>query len=308
MQRELNKDWYEGIYELQKAVMIVYVRLLHQEELATRIWEGIMKYHMTEAGYWLVFVILDCHRQDYIQFDRLYCQGIHTHDLFRRACASSLDQTEYLISLWEDFERTQGTLESWNEFLRRSSRYREAAAQREAAQQKRDIPTEESQAEPSKRVCVTTSQTKKNLKEKKRDAAVQRRTVFVNNIPFTATEADLQTLFASYGSIASINVVRNNHGKSRGFAYVEFEEEQSASNAIEQNGKELQHRKLEVKLSVPQDERKMEKKETHSTVSATIYVSGLPTGVSEYEFSVFFSKVGMWGEFNSSVEKSSVHE
>lgn len=59
MQRELNKDWYEGIYELQKAVTIVYVRLLHQEELATRIWEGIMKYHMKEAGYWLVFVIRD---------------------------------------------------------------------------------------------------------------------------------------------------------------------------------------------------------------------------------------------------------
>lgn len=163
-----------------------------------------------------------------------------------------LDQTEYLISLWEDFERTQGTLESWNEFLRRSSRYREAAAQREAAQQKRDIPTEESQAEPSKRVCVTTSPNQENLKEKKRDAAVQRRTVFVNNIPFTATEADLQTLFASYGSIASINVVRNNHGKSRGFAYVNLEEEQSASNwQIEQNGKELQHRKLEDETFCP---------------------------------------------------------
>ena len=183
--------------------------------------------------------------------------------------------------------------------MRRSVRYREAAAQREAAQQKRDMPTEGSQIEShadsqteSKRICVTASQTKKNLKEKKRDASVQRRTVFVNNIPFTATEADLQSIFASYGSITSINVVRNNHGKSRGFAYVEFEEELAANKAIEQNGQELQHRKLEVKLSVPQDERKIEKKETHSTVSATIYVSGLPIGVSEYEFSVYFSKVG----------------
>lgn len=166
------------------------------------------------------------------------------------------------------------------------------ATQRIAAQQKREAPTEERHEEPSKRINVTPSQTKKNLKEKKRDVAVQRRTVFVNNLPFTATESDLQTLFTPYGSITSINVVRNNHGKSRGFAYVEFEEEKAARDAIEQNGKEMQHRKLEVKLSVPQDERKVEKKEPHPTVSATIYVSGLPTGVSEYEFSVFFSKCG----------------
>ena len=46
---------------------------------------------------------------------------------------------------------------------------------------------------------------------------------------------------------------------------------------------------------MPQEERKVDKKESnvnHEDIAATIYVSGLPMGVSEYEFSVFFSKVG----------------
>ena len=73
-------------------------------------------------------------------------------------------------------------------------------------------------------------------------------------------------------------------------------EENAAALAIELDKKELQGRKMEVKLSIPEQERKGEakgkqSKEKPANLSSTIYVTGLPNGVSEYEFSVFFSKV-----------------
>ena len=150
----------------------------------------------------------------------------------------------------------------------------------------------------AKRARVTgesASQRKRSLREKKNDAATQRRTVFVTNVAFAATEEELRAVFADCGEVIAVTIVRNNHGKSRGFAYVEFAREEEAAAAVEKNGTRLLERKLEVKLSVPQEERKSEKKETPAAVAATIYVSGLAPGVSEYEFSVFFSKVRMGG-------------
>lgn len=228
-----------------------------------------------------------------------------------------MDQTEYLLGLWEDFERTQGTLESWNEFTRRAENCRVAAARREkkaeemrmkeendneATQENNQAMTRKREGEEmttaAKRAHVageSASQRKRSLREKKNDAATQRRTVFVTNVAFAATEKELREVFADCGEVVAVTIVRNNHGKSRGFAYVEFAKEEEAAAAVEKNGTKLQERKLEVKLSVPQEERKSEKKETPAAVAATIYVSGLAPGVSEYEFSVFFSQVGMGG-------------
>lgn len=163
---------------------------------------------------------------------------------------------------------------------------------------KRKSPTEREEM-PAKRENVETiTQKKKMLREKKQDADVQQRTVFVNNLSFAAAEEDVQERFRQYGDIVEVTIVRNNHGKSRGFGYVEFATEEAAEAALVENGKVLKNRKMEVKKSVPQNERKTEKQESQNAtpVLNTIFVSGLPSGVSEYEFSVFFSKVGREGE------------
>ena len=67
----------------------------------------------------------------------MYCGSKHTRELFHRACSSSHDQINYLLLQWEDYERAQGSLETWNDYLRRSDRYRQIALQKEEAQQKR---------------------------------------------------------------------------------------------------------------------------------------------------------------------------
>ena len=147
-----------------------------------------------------------------------------------------------------------------------------------------------------KRAKVESStERKRRMKEKKENPEVQKRTVFLNNVSFNATEEQIREYFGKFGTITEVTIVCNNHGKPRGFAYVEFSKEEEAKARVEEDGRVFLGRKLEVKLSVPQEERKVEKKESnvnHEDIAATIYVSGLPMGVSEYEFSVFFSKVG----------------
>ena len=57
--------------------------------------------------------------------------------------------------------------------------------------------------------------------------------LYVGNLPYEATETDLQTLFETSGQVASINIVRDRAtGQARGFAFVEMSDTESARKAI----------------------------------------------------------------------------
>ena len=59
--------------------------------------------------------------------------------------------------------------------------------------------------------------------------------LFVGNLPFEATEADLQAHFAQAGTVESVNVMRERDtGRPRGFAFVEMSTGQDAQAAIDQ--------------------------------------------------------------------------
>lgn len=229
---------------------------------------------------------------------------------------------------WEEFERDSGSLETVMECERRLRHLRQtqqaqSAQSAQSAQpaqpaqvagndmgsvagsedgsgtgngRKRSEETGKQMEGNEKRAKVESStERKRRMKEKKENPEVQKRTVFLNNVSFNATEEQIREYFGKFGTITEVTIVCNNHGKPRGFAYVEFSKEEEAKASVEEDGRVFLGRKLEVKLSVPQEERKVEKKESnvnHEDIAATIYVSGLPMGVSEYEFSVFFSKVG----------------
>jgi len=57
--------------------------------------------------------------------------------------------------------------------------------------------------------------------------------LYVGNLPFQTTEADLQALFEASGEVRSINVVRDRAtGQARGFAFVEMNDAEGAQRAI----------------------------------------------------------------------------
>jgi RNA recognition motif-containing protein len=77
--------------------------------------------------------------------------------------------------------------------------------------------------------------------------------IFVGNLSFQTTQADLRDVFANYGNVERVNVVTDrDSGQSRGFAFVEMTERADADNAISVlNGWELDGRALNVNEARP---------------------------------------------------------
>jgi RNA recognition motif-containing protein len=77
--------------------------------------------------------------------------------------------------------------------------------------------------------------------------------LYVGNLNYQTQEEDLRSLFEQFGEIASANIVFDRDtGRSRGFGFVEFAEEQAARAAESAlNGTELDGRTLRVNEARP---------------------------------------------------------
>ena len=71
--------------------------------------------------------------------------------------------------------------------------------------------------------------------------------IYVGNLPFSATDAELRELFAQHGTVESVSIITDRDtGRPRGFGFVEMSRA-DASRAIQNlNGKELGGRPLRV--------------------------------------------------------------
>lgn len=81
--------------------------------------------------------------------------------------------------------------------------------------------------------------------------------LFVGNLSFQTTEADLQDYFGQVGVVKSANLMMDKvTGRSRGFGFVEFATAEEAKKAVEQlHNKEFQGRALTVNIARPREER-----------------------------------------------------
>ncbi|GAB1472508.1 hypothetical protein MASR2M66_33860 [Chloroflexota bacterium] len=81
--------------------------------------------------------------------------------------------------------------------------------------------------------------------------------LYVGNLAYSVTETDLQTLFAEAGTVKSAALIKDKFsGQSKGFAFVEMENQQDMEKAISiLNGRELQGRALTVSIARPREER-----------------------------------------------------
>jgi cold-inducible RNA-binding protein len=72
--------------------------------------------------------------------------------------------------------------------------------------------------------------------------------LYVGNLSYDTTEADLRDTFGTAGAVAEVKVMLDRDtGRPRGFAFVEMGSDTDAQNAIAQlNGRELGGRTLKV--------------------------------------------------------------
>ena len=81
--------------------------------------------------------------------------------------------------------------------------------------------------------------------------------IFVGNLKFNATEESVRSLFERYGVVNSARIMTDRDtGRSRGFAFVEMENENEADQAISAlNGFMMDGRALNVNEARPKPER-----------------------------------------------------
>jgi RNA recognition motif-containing protein len=78
--------------------------------------------------------------------------------------------------------------------------------------------------------------------------------LFVGNLPYSATEADITDFFTQAGvAVDSVNVMRDRFtGEARGFGFVEINDDTAANHAIEAcNGRDLMGRAMIVNEARP---------------------------------------------------------
>lgn len=74
-----------------------------------------------------------------------------------------------------------------------------------------------------------------------------KKTIYVANLPFSTSEAEVQDLFQKHGTVHSVKLITDREtGRFRGFGFVEMDE-QTANQAIDAlNGTDFGGRNLQV--------------------------------------------------------------
>jgi RNA recognition motif-containing protein len=81
--------------------------------------------------------------------------------------------------------------------------------------------------------------------------------IYVGNLSYEVTEADLTSAFAEYGSVKRVQLpIDRETGRMRGFGFVEMSTDAEEETAIEAlNGAEWMGRDLKVNKAKPREER-----------------------------------------------------
>ncbi|NEQ31827.1 MAG: RNA-binding protein [Leptolyngbya sp. SIO4C5] len=81
--------------------------------------------------------------------------------------------------------------------------------------------------------------------------------IYVGNLSYDVTEADLTTVFAEYGSVKRVQLPTDREtGRMRGFGFVEMSAESEEAAAIEAlDGAEWMGRDLKVNKAKPRENR-----------------------------------------------------
>ncbi|ONK59382.1 uncharacterized protein A4U43_C08F5860 [Asparagus officinalis] len=114
--------------------------------------------------------------------------------------------------------------------------------------------------------------------------------IFIKNLDPTIDNKTLHETFASFGTVLSCKVASDSSGKSRGYAFVQFEHEESAQKAISQlNGMLFNNRKVYVGLFIRRQERD---RVNGSPKFTNVFVKNLSESVTKDNLIEMFKECG----------------
>ncbi|MDD4516297.1 RNA-binding protein [Massilibacteroides sp.] len=81
--------------------------------------------------------------------------------------------------------------------------------------------------------------------------------IYISNLNYSITDADLGDLFAEYGEVTSSKVITDREtGRSRGFGFVDMPNDAEGQKAIDElNGAEYEGKTIAISVAKPREER-----------------------------------------------------
>lgn len=81
--------------------------------------------------------------------------------------------------------------------------------------------------------------------------------IYVGNLPFSATQDEIQELFSQYGQVSDVTLINDREtGRPRGFGFVEMPDSAEANKALEAlNGQDFGGRSLNINEAKPRESR-----------------------------------------------------
>ncbi len=86
--------------------------------------------------------------------------------------------------------------------------------------------------------------------------------IFVSNLSYRISNDDLKSLFEEYGAVKSASVITDKFsGRSRGFGFVEMDNEEEANKAIEElNQADYDGKTIQVSVAKPRTDKPQTKR------------------------------------------------
>ena len=106
--------------------------------------------------------------------------------------------------------------------------------------------------------------------------------LYVGNLFFEVTPAQLESEFAQFGRITNSRVVTDARGLSKGFGYIEFESQQGADTAVKQlDQKVFQGRRMAVQYHVKRESRRGMQNKEPNPPSKTLFIGNMSYQMSD---------------------------
>ncbi|KAG8966590.1 Splicing factor [Tulasnella sp. 419] len=123
-------------------------------------------------------------------------------------------------------------------------------------------------------------------KKERTDANIEKRELYVAGLPRNTSQGDLETLFKECGNIKGIRLALDENGKAKGYAFVEFEQETSALQALAFNNHEFKKRRIAVTLADPHAPSRRAQPASglsrkHDLKSRSVRIKNIPAGTQE---------------------------
>jgi nucleolin len=118
---------------------------------------------------------------------------------------------------------------------------------------------------------------------------------FVKSLPFSSTIEEITALFKDCGAVENVNLLKDRNGRSKGVAFVRFNNNESLQKAIAKNGVEVGGRTLIIEAAAPREERPQgdrEQRRPESGSSNSVFVGNLSYTTTEESLRKLFAGSG----------------